>query len=172
LPGTIDDFATCDVNIYTAEGRKGTWYGYIGAGVSCLNPPCGGVGIPPWGTTCGAWTSGGLYDTLDAYAGLGMGPNGPGVTYDACGYNAVEVSYATDQAIRMYAKCNGTGTSAPRAYVTLPATTGTTTTTVSLSTDRPMPSRIRLMARPWRSPTPPQASWSCSIPRPASYSGR
>jgi aryl-phospho-beta-D-glucosidase BglC (GH1 family) len=133
LPGTIDDFGSCDINTYAAEGRKGTWYTYMGLGVSCEYPPCGGIGIPPWGTVCGAWTNGGLYDTLDAYAGFGVGLNGAGVTYDACGYTSIEVTYATDQAIRMYAKWNDTGTTAPRAYVTLPATTGTATSTVSLS---------------------------------------
>jgi aryl-phospho-beta-D-glucosidase BglC (GH1 family) len=133
LPGTIDDFGSCDINIYAAEGRKGTWYSYIGSGVSCESPPCGGVGVVPWGAACGAWTSGGLYDTLDAYAGIGVGLNAASVTYDACGYTGVEVTYATDQAIRMYAKWNATGETAPRIYVTLPATSGTATTTVSLS---------------------------------------
>lgn len=134
LPGTIDDFASCDVNIYAAEGRKGTWYSYTGSGVSCEIPPCGGVSAPPWGTVCGAWVSGGLYDSLgDLYAGVGVGLNGPGITYDACGYDAIEVTYASDQAIRMFAKWNNIGELGVRTSVTLPATVGTTVTTVSLS---------------------------------------
>ena len=134
LPGTIDDFGSCDKNIYTAEGRSGTWYAYMGSGVSCDMVSCAGVGAPPWGTTCGAWIAGGLYDSLgDIYAGVGVGLNGPGVTYDGCGYGAVEVTYATDQSIRMYAKWNDVGSLGTRSYVVLPATSGTTTTTVSLS---------------------------------------
>lgn len=133
-PGTIDDFGSCDSNIYAAEGRAGTWYGYMGSDVGCDDMvSCSGIGAPPWGTTCGAWIAGGLYDTLDAYAGLGVGLNKAGVTYDACAYGSVEVTYATDQSIRMYAKWNGTGETAPRAYVTLPATSGTVTKTVSMA---------------------------------------
>jgi aryl-phospho-beta-D-glucosidase BglC (GH1 family) len=134
LPGTIDDFGSCDVDIYAAEGRTGTWFAYMGSGVSCDMVSCAGVSTPPWGTVCGAWIAGGLYSSLgDVYAGVGVGLNGPGVTYDACGYSSVEVTYATDQAIRMYAKWNNTGELGTRTYVVLPATTGTATTTVSLS---------------------------------------
>lgn len=132
-PGTIDDFGSCDANIYAAEGRAGSWYSYMGTGVSCDMTSCSGVSAPPWGTACGAWIGGGLYDSLDVYAGVGVGLNKTGVTYDACGYSSVEVTYATDQSIRMYAKWNGTGETAPRAYVTLPATSGTVTKTVSLA---------------------------------------
>ena len=134
LPGTIDDFGSCDVNIYAAEGRTGTWYSYMGSGASCDMVSCAGVGAPPWGTACGAWIAGGLYSSLgEVYAGVGVGLNGPGVTYNACGYSSVEVTYSTDQAIRMYAKWNDIGDLGTRSYVVLPATTGATTTTVSLS---------------------------------------
>ena len=134
LPGTIDDFGSCDVNIYAAEGRTGTWYRYMGSGVACDMVSCSGVSVPPWGTACGAWIAGGLYSSLgDVYAGVGVGLNGPGVTYDGCGYDSVEVTYATDQSIRMYAKWNNVGDLGARSYVVLPATTGTVTATVSLS---------------------------------------
>ncbi len=135
LPGTVDDFGSCDANIYAAEGRSGTWYGYMGDGVYCATPPCAGFGVVPWGLgACGAWTRGGLYDDFgDVYAGVGVGLNKTGVTYDACGYDSIEVTYATDQAIRMYAKWNYTGDLGSRSYVLLPATDGTTTTTVKLS---------------------------------------
>jgi aryl-phospho-beta-D-glucosidase BglC (GH1 family) len=134
LPGTIDDFGSCDKNIYGAEGRSGKWYSYMGSGASCEDPPCSGVSVPPWGSKCGAWTMGGLYDSLgDVYAGVGVGLNATGVTYDACAYSQVEVTYATDQSIRMYAKWNDVGELGTRSYVTLSATTGTVTKTVSLS---------------------------------------
>jgi endoglucanase len=134
LPGTIDDFASCDSSIYTAEGRAGTWYRYMGSGVDCEDYPCSGIGVPPWGSRCGAWTVGGLYDSLgELYAGVGVGLNKSGVTYDACAYGSVEVTYATDQAIRMYAKWNYTGELGSRSYVVLPATAGVVTKTVSLS---------------------------------------
>jgi aryl-phospho-beta-D-glucosidase BglC (GH1 family) len=134
LPGTIDDFGSCDVNIYAAEGRAGTWFAYMGSGVFCDLASCAGISAPPWGTACGVWIAGGLYDSLgEIYAGVGVGLNGPGVTYDACGYSAVEVTYATDQSIKMYAKWNNTGELGSRSYVLLPATSGTTTTTVSLA---------------------------------------
>jgi len=134
LPGTIDDFGSCDTRIYAAEGRSGSWYSYMGDGVACADISCAGVSAPPWGTACGAWIEGGLYDSLgQIYAGVGVGLNGPGVTYDACAYTSVEVRYATDQAIKMYAKWNNTGTAAPRSYVVLPATTGTATKTVTFS---------------------------------------
>ena len=134
LPGTIDDFASCDVNIYAAEGRSGTWFSYMGSGVACDMVSCSGVSAPPWGMACGAWVAGGLYDSLgEVYAGVGVGLNKAGVTYDACGYTSVEVTYSSDQSVRMYAKWNDTGDLGSRAYVVLPATTGTTTTTVTMS---------------------------------------
>ena len=77
---------------------------------------------------------GGLYDSLgDLYAGFGVGLNAAGVTYDACAYSQVEVTYATDQSIRMYAKWNNTGELGTRSYITLPSTSGTVTKTVNLS---------------------------------------
>jgi endoglucanase len=133
--GTIDDFGSCDAKTYSAEGRSGTWFSYMGDGVNCSTRPCAGFSMVPWGLgACGAWTRGGLYDELgEVFAGVGVGLNQTGVTYDACGYTSVEVTYATDQAIRMYAKWNYTGELGTRSYVSLPATSGTRTTTVKLS---------------------------------------
>lgn len=133
LPGTVDDFGSCDTAIYSLEGRKGHWYFYRGTDIGCVPGSCNGVSAPPWGSVCGAWTQGGATGTTNAYAGMGFGFNESGPTYDACSYDSVEISYASDQLVRMYAKWNATGSTAPRASVVLPATTGTKKTTVALS---------------------------------------
>jgi endoglucanase len=133
LPGTVDDFGSCDTAIYSLEGRKGHWYFYRGADVGCTPGSCNGVSAPPWGSACGAWTQGGATGTANVYAGMGVGLNEGGPTYDACSYDSVEVSYSSDQSVRMYAKWGGTGATSPRASVVLGATVGTKRTTVALS---------------------------------------
>jgi hypothetical protein len=131
--GTVDDFGSCDGNIYDIEGRTGEWYVYRSASVGCTTGSCSGFGIPPWGETCGAWIAGGRGSTGSAYAGIGVGLNADGPTYDACDYTSVTVTYGSDQSVRMYAKWDDTGSTAPRGYVTLSATTGARNATVSLA---------------------------------------
>lgn len=133
LPGTVDDFATCDSAIPEIEGRSGNWYFYRGAGVGCTPGHCEGASVPPWGEACGAWVAGGSAGTTDRFAGMGVGLNSEGPLYDACQYTSIEVTYGSDQAVRMFAKWNDVGADGERASVVLPATTGVGVESISLS---------------------------------------
>ena len=130
-PGLIDDFRTCDRAIYEAEGRHGEWYFFRGSGVSCSGT-CEDVSVPPWGTECGAWITGGLAGG-EVYAGMGLGLDADGPLYDACAYGGIEVTYSSDQAVTFYAKWNDVGPAAIHTPVTLPATDGISTATVDLT---------------------------------------
>jgi hypothetical protein len=124
LPGTIDDFASCDREIPRIEGRSGSWYFYRGAGVACSPGTCEGASVPPWGGSCGAWVAGGPAGTIDRFAGMGVGLNDSGPAYDACAFTSIEVTYSSDQAVEMFVKWNDIGEAGDRFGVTLPATTG------------------------------------------------
>jgi aryl-phospho-beta-D-glucosidase BglC (GH1 family) len=138
LRGLVDDFGSCDSEIYEAEGRNGGWYTYHGIDVDCEESSCHGIGVPPWASDCGAWITGG-YDPYylpaypDLYAGVGVTLNDVSMFYDVCDYADVEVRYASDQAVRFYAKWDDIGEYGDRYYVSLPATSGIVTTSVPLS---------------------------------------
>ncbi|MGE5784718.1 MAG: glycoside hydrolase family 5 protein [Myxococcales bacterium] len=133
VPGTVDDFGSCDRHIYDFEGRTGSWYFYRGTGVGCDVGACEGVSAPPWGSSCAAWIAGGQSSLSDVYAGMGFSFNKTSSYYDACAYTSIDVAYASDQAVRMYVKYDGTSDIAPRSYVTLPATTGVATKSIPLA---------------------------------------
>jgi hypothetical protein len=138
LRGLVDDFGSCDAEIYEAEGRNGGWYTYHGVDVGCEDSSCHGVGVPPWASDCGAWIRGGydpyyLPDYPDLYAGVGVTLNDASMFYDVCSYTEVEVQYASDQSVKFYAKWDDIGEYGDRSYVSLPATSGTTTESVPLS---------------------------------------
>ncbi len=128
-PGLIDDFRTCDLAIDEAEGRHGDWFFYRSSGGDCSGT-CDGVSVPPWASECGAWIMG---SGSESYAGMGFGLDADGPLYDGCDYEAIEVTYASDQPVTFFVKWNDVGEFAPRASVTLPATSGTSTETVDIS---------------------------------------
>jgi endoglucanase len=137
-PGLIDDFVSCDDDIEEIEGRIGGWWSYFGSSVDCGEAICGGVSTPPWGgTRCASWIFGGLNDWTPpagtVYAGMGVSLNWDGPLYDACGYEGVEVTYSSDQKIYLVAKWDDIGEDGATSRVTLPATSGIITRTVSLS---------------------------------------
>lgn len=138
LPGTVDDFGSCDSSIYDLEQRNGHWYFYRGLDVGCELAVCQGTSSPPWASRCGAWSAGG-YDPYylptypDLYAGIGLTLNDASVFYDACDYTQVEVEYASDQAVQLFAKWNDIDVYGDRYDVLLPATSGTVSTRVPLT---------------------------------------
>ncbi|MBN1612425.1 MAG: hypothetical protein JW940_37690 [Polyangiaceae bacterium] len=69
----------------------------------------------------------------DLYAGVGVTLNDDSILFDACGYTDVEVEYASDQSVRLYAKWNDVDIYGDRDYVLLPYTSGIETVTVPLS---------------------------------------
>jgi aryl-phospho-beta-D-glucosidase BglC (GH1 family) len=139
LGGLVDDFGSCDADIYEAEGRNGTWYTYRGLDVGCEDLDCEGVSVPPWADSgCGVWSRGGydpyyLPDYPDLYAGVGVSLNEAGTFYDVCDYTEIEVQYASDQSLEFYAKWNDVGEYGDRDYVLLSPTSGIETATVLLS---------------------------------------
>src|SRR5690606_35841367 len=57
-----------------------------------------------------------------------------GPQYDACHYDAIEITYGSGQAINVYAKWDEAGEFAPRSLaIPLPATTGISTHAIPLS---------------------------------------
>jgi hypothetical protein len=121
----IEDFADCNNAIYAMSGRQGYWYDWASP-PTLIAEGSPGTSPPPsaWGVTqCGAWMTGGVTSPSgDEDAGMGVSLNNKS-TYDACNYNGIEVTYGSANKVKLSFKY---GTSTKYKFLTLPATTSTT----------------------------------------------